>query len=174
PYRFVDPDGRHSAKAHDKLIENAFKDRLPESDVSKIQQSSRDFDKRTQGADESHMHSMAREGQSTADATAMIRKFVGETMVEARDAADSGDRDTALKLFGEAMHPVMDSSSAMHTDSNGNTREWRGLRDAWGHSPTDRIGKETSRHLTPEIMDSQSKRMNSAYDWVFREGRYGD
>src|SRR5690606_15462572 len=34
PYRFVDPDGRHSAKAHDKLIQNAFKVRLPESDVS--------------------------------------------------------------------------------------------------------------------------------------------
>jgi hypothetical protein len=68
PYKFVDPDGRHSAKAHDKLIENAFKDRIPGSDISKIQKSSREFDKKTQGADESRKHSMAQEGQSPSDA----------------------------------------------------------------------------------------------------------
>ena len=169
PYTFNDPDGRWSAKAHDKLIANALGKRISASDVKAIQQSSRDFDKRTQGDDQSHMHSMAREGQSSDDAKSMRRNFIGTTMVEARNAADSGDRATALKLFGEAMHPVMDSSSPEHTDSNGNPAVWRGMEDAWGHSPTDWIGNETSSDLTPEILGSQSSRINSAYDWVFRE-----
>jgi len=172
PYAFIDPDGRWSAKAHDKLIENALGDRIPSYDVSTIQKSSRDFDKKTQGADESHMHSMAQTGQSPADARAARDSFVGNTMVAARAAADSGDREGALKKFGEAMHPVMDSSSPMHTDANGNPKVWSGIGDAWGHSPTDFIGNETSGDLTPEILESQSARINSAYDWVFREGRF--
>lgn len=75
-------------------------------------------------------------------------------------------------LLGEALHPIMDSSSPEHMDSAGQPKEWRGLIDAPGHSPTDFIGNETSKHLTPRILDDQSKKVNAAYDRVFREGIY--
>src|SRR5690606_41346498 len=107
------------------------------------------------------MHSMAQTGQSPADARAARDSFVGNTMVAARAAADSGDREGALKKFGEAMHPVMDSSSPMHTDANGNPKVWSGIGDAWGHSPTYFIGNETSVDLTLVRCDSQSVQMNS-------------
>ena len=172
PYTYVDPDGRWSAKAHDVLLANALAKRISAADVSAIQTASRDFDKRTQGDDESHMHSMARVGQTPQNAQRMRDDFVRATMSAARQQADAGNRAAALTLFGEAMHPVMDSSSPEHTDANGNPRVWRGLRDAPGHSPTDWLGNETSKDLTKQILETQSSRINSSYDWVFREGKY--
>jgi RHS repeat-associated protein len=172
PYTYVDPDGRWSAKAHDVLLATALAKRVSATDVAAIQAASRDFDRRTQGDDQSHMHSMARVGQRAQAAKTMRDDFIGATMVAARRAADAGNRAAALTLFGEAMHPAMDSSSPEHTDANGNPRVWRGLRDAPGHSPTDWIGNETSKDLTREILASQSRRINSSYDWVFREGKH--
>lgn len=76
-----------------------------------------------------------------------------------------------LKLSGEAIHPIMDSSSPEHSDTNGNPKEWSGVVDSYidgqRHSPTDFIGNETSENLTPEIHESQDQRLNDAYDKVF-------
>jgi uncharacterized protein RhaS with RHS repeats len=58
PYKFIDPNGMWSAKAHDKLLSNALGSRINKADLKVIQQSSRAFDKRTQAANQSHMHSM--------------------------------------------------------------------------------------------------------------------
>ena len=90
PYKFTDPDGRWSAEAHDEIIDNSLSDKVSAEDIGVIQQSSRDFDKRTQGPDQSHMHSMAQKGQSGKDAKTARDTFIRETIIKARDAADSG------------------------------------------------------------------------------------
>nr|WP_223629349.1 RHS repeat-associated core domain-containing protein [Thermomonas beijingensis] len=173
PYTLTDPDGRWSPKAHDELLQHAFTGRLTAQDVKTLQQSSRDFDKQTQSPNESHKHSMAQEGQSGADAIKQRDSFIGKTMVAARGAADQGDRQGALKLLGQALHPVMDSSSPEHTNSDGTPKEWKGAvgstLDGQRHSPTDFIGNETSSDITSAIYKSQDQRLNNAYDWVFRE-----
>lgn len=174
PIMYVDPNGRWSAKAHDKIIASSLMGRIPSADVAAIQQASRDFDKRTQDASQSYMHSMAQDGQSPAVARKLRDDFIAATLKDAKKAADHGDRSDALRLFGEAMHPVMDSSSPEHTDKNGNPKIWRGVRDAWGHSPTDWVGNETSKDLTPAILKSQSAVINKAYDQVFGARKSGE
>ncbi len=176
PIKNVDPDGRWSASAHDKLIKTAYQDRLNAKEIKIIQQSSRDFDKKTQDPSQSHMHAMAQDGQATKAAVSAQEKFVGETMISARGAADAGNRVEALTLLGEAIHPVMDSSSSQHTNTDGSPKEWKGVAGSFlegqRHSPTDSIGGETTKQLTPEIERSQSGKLNGAYDWIFREGKY--
>jgi hypothetical protein len=132
------------------------------------QSSSRDFDKRTQSKSDSHKHSMSRNGQSSEDAVGMRDKFIRETISLARAAAMAGNKYESLKLLGEALHPVMDSSSPMHTDSEGNPRVWKGWRSAIGHSPTDFIGSETSKAITPEIYESQDKLIRDLFNQVFK------
>jgi uncharacterized protein RhaS with RHS repeats len=170
PLLLTDPDGRWSPQAHDKLLYNALVLKgLSTADIKKVQQSSRDFDTRTQAPEDSNKHSMAKEGQSGADALKGRDKFIGETMVAARKANETGDRDKALKLFGEAMHPVMDSASPMHTTEDGKPREWTGMdTNAVGHSPTDWLGNETSSDITSDVTKSQNARIGAAYDWVFK------
>lgn len=124
------------------------------------------------------MHAMAQDGQSSKDAISAQGDFVGETLVSAQAAADAGNRTQALTLLGEAIHPVMDSSSPQHTNADGSPKEWKGvigsLMKGQRHSPTDSLGGETTKQLTPEIKQSQSDRLNGAYDWVFREGKYDE
>jgi len=185
PYRFIDPDGRWSPKAHDKLISHAFEGRLSAEDIRILQQSGQDFDRATQSPSESYKHSMAQEGQSGSDAIKQRDNFFNRTMAAARSAADQGNRRGALMLLGQAIHPMMDSSSPEHTNSDGTPKVWRGsvfgigssiglgsFIDGQRHSPSESVGRERLRNLTPEIYRSQDLLLNNAYDWVFREGKY--
>jgi RHS repeat-associated protein len=169
PYVFVDPDGRWSAKAHDALIRFALITKISEADIDRIQAASRYFDKRTQDPESAHKHSMAREGQDAGDAKKMRDYFVQNNLNIAKRFADNGHRNAALGVFGQAIHPVMDSSSPEHTDADGNPRQWRGLEDAFGHSPIDWIGSETSRDISVDIYREQSETINEMYDYVFGE-----
>ena len=109
---------------------------------------------------------MARKGQDPQDAIRWRDRFIDDTLHEARMQALAGHRDEALDLLGEACHPIMDSSSPMHTDENGNPRTWN-PNWPFGHSPNDSIGKETAHDLTPEILEQQRRQLNHAYDRVF-------
>ncbi|MDX2146800.1 MAG: hypothetical protein SFZ23_04695, partial [Planctomycetota bacterium] len=72
----------------------------------------------------------------------------------------------ALVLLGEALHPIMDSSSPMHSDPEGNPLEWN---PTWpfGHSPAEFIGKETAKNITEAIYSSQDVALRNAYGDVF-------
>ena len=166
PTRWVDVLGLWSPGAHDQIFDHAFQNRLPPNDIRRLQQSSRDFDRRTQSGDQSHMHSMARRGQNIQDASRMRDQFINDTLDAARRLAEAGNRNAALDRFGEACHPIMDSSSPMHADANGNPRTW----NPWwpfGHSPNDSIGNETVHNLSPANLEQQRRRLNEAYDRVF-------
>jgi len=166
PIRFNDPSGLFSPGAHDAILQNVFGNRLPANEITILQQASRDFDKRTQASDQSHLHSMTQKGQTTADAIQMRDAAINLMMTNAI-AAET--RDDSLRVFGEAMHPVMDFSSPMHTTQNDEPRVWNPW-NPFGHSPTDWIGKETVSHLTPEILSEQSTLLNNAYNEVFGSG----
>jgi len=130
---------------------------------------SRDFDKRTQSSDLSFMHSMRSPGQSIADSIRATGQFINSTLGDACNANKIGNRMLALKLLGEAMHPIMDYSSPMHTDKSGSPKEW----NPWwpfGHSPAEGIGSETGMDVTHSMYMQQRKLLSEAYDKVFGSG----
>lgn len=170
PINRIDPLGLWSPEAHDKLIYYAYWDRLTDGDIFTVHKSSRDFDKATQSAGEAYKHSMARKGQTPADAARQRDQFIAETVAKAKEAWSKCDKDKALRLLGEAAHPLMDSSSPHHVDEQGNPRVWRGLIDAWGHSPPEFIGSETAKDLTREIIHNQQRQLNGLFDQVFGAG----
>lgn len=140
--------------------------RLSKSDIGRLQQSSRNFDERTQSGDQAHLHSLARRGQSDEDAIRMRDEFINDTLNQAKNLAKKGDRNGALDLLGEACHPIMDWSSPEHTKANGKPRTWNPMWP-FGHSPNESIGNETYRAVTPAMLEQQRLLLNNAYDTVF-------
>jgi len=120
-----------SPSAHDQMIQAALGPCGVGQDwIARIQKSSRDFDKSHQAPSQSYMHSM-RDGtnpsQSAEDAINLRNQFIVDRMVAAQNAWGKGQTNNALSDFGEAIHPVMDSTSPAHTDNQGNPLPWCGL-----------------------------------------------
>jgi len=166
PVLRTDAFGLFSPGAHDVMIGFAFSDRLSTRDVRIMQQASRDFDLATQSASDAYKHSMRQSNQSPDEAISLRDQFIGDTIVAARRAVNSGNRDEALRRIGEACHPIMDSFSPMHTTPTGLPKIWN---PAWpfGHSPNELYGNETASSLTPQILMDQSRLLNAVYDKVF-------
>jgi nucleoside-specific outer membrane channel protein Tsx len=78
-----------------------------------------------------------------------------------------------LYLLAAAAHPIMDSSSPHHTDSNGEPKtwdfKWWNPATWWGHSPNERIGSETKEELTKEILAEQRKKLEDLYNQIFKK-----
>lgn len=158
-----------SPGAHDALLGHALGGRATPNAVDALRRSSRDFDRKTQATADSHKHSMRREGQTVEEAIEQRDEFIRTTINSAREAALAGNYEQALKLLGEALHPVMDYSSPMHSDANGNPKIWRGMiRDGWGHSPNDLFGGERTQDITEEIYEFQDRIILSYFVTVFR------
>lgn len=112
------------------------------------------------------MHSMREENENAIDAMRRRDEFIDGVLTDAKRFADEGHRNEALDRLGEACHPIMDSSSPMHTNPDGTPMAWN-PRWPFGHSPNEWIGNETIQNLTPEILDSQTKLLNNAFKKVF-------
>jgi hypothetical protein len=136
-----------------------------------VQKGSREFDEQTQAPALSHLHSMRQKGEEAAVALQKRDKFVEATLKNARSLARRGQCEAALKLLGEALHPLMDASSPPHRDADGNPAVWdtKNLKEVARHSPTEASGEETARHLTQEILKAQRDIVQSAYNYVFEE-----
>jgi hypothetical protein len=171
PLNAVDPMGLWSPEAHDALLQFAFGSRLGAADVQLLQQSSRAFDSNTQGfgADTAPLHSMRATGQSADAAIAARDAFIDQTIIQAQQLNQAGDRNGALTALGQALHPIMDASSPLHTTPEGQPRLWSfgtALQPPW-HSPNELVGSETASSLTRAILDQQRSALNNAYDRVF-------
>lgn len=163
---WIDSLGLWSPGAHDIILQRSFENRLSQNEINLLQQASRDFDSRTQAANQSYMHSMRLKSQTAEEAIRLRDQFVTSTLDDAKRLARSGNKNAALVRFGEACHPIMDSSSPVHVDVFGNPRIW----NPWwpfGHSPNDYIGNETIHDLTPAILEQQILLLNNAYKGVF-------
>ena len=166
PLRWTDPQGLWSPGAHDQIFQNTFENRLSRADIARLQQASRNFDKSTQAGNLSFLHSMMESGANPVDAMRLRDEFISVALADARRLAKTGDRNAALDRLGQACHPIMDSSSPMHTNPDGTPRVWN-PNWPFGHSPNDTIGNETVHELTPQILRAQSRLLNDAYDKVF-------
>jgi RHS repeat-associated protein len=165
PIQGFDPLGLWSPGAHDALIEHALKDKASTACIARLKQSSRDFDKKTQGVQFTHVHSMRAKDQKPEDAISARDTFIKETLEKAKKAANSGECDEAMDLLGQALHPIMDSTSPMHTDSSGNPKVWNPLWP-FGHSPNDSIGNETVKDITPEIYKKMDEEIRKAFEKI--------
>lgn len=170
PLNATDPTGLWSPAAHDALLQHAFGARLLAPDIRILQQSSRQFDRATQGfgANMAPLHSMRAVNQTPEAAIAARDAFIDRTISQAQQLAQGGDRPAALRLLGQALHPIMDSSSPIHTTPDGQPRLWA----PWSfqeHSPADCMlcGSERVQDITPAIFDQQHRALNAAYDRVF-------
>jgi len=166
PIDNFDPYGLWSPEAHDCLIQHALKGMLPQKDIDAIKKSSRDFDKKTQSAEDSYKHSMKMKGQSGKDAIKARDRFIERKCAEACQAYKNNNKQKALQLLGEALHPVMDSASPEHTSKKGNPKTWN-PHWPFGHSPTDWMGNETSKDITPAIYKKQDEAIRATCEKVF-------
>lgn len=169
-----DPLGLWSPDAHDSLIEYAFAGLLSPSDIEILKASGRIFDKNTQSTSMSFAHSMRTTQQAPEEAVALRDNFILDTLAQCQDVAS---REKALEFLGEALHPIMDSYSPEHVDDAGNPRVWN-LREAlkMRHSPTEFIGNETVKDITPEIYRKVQIELIKAYNEAFpiQQGSYAD
>ena len=168
PVNFADYSGLWSPGGHDAILKHAFQDLLSPKDITLLQMSSREFDKRTQANELSFMHSMAEVGESPYKAQQRTIDFYYRQLNLARWYANRGARQEALRVLGEALHPAMDSCSPEHTNPEGLPGEW-----AWYHFPghgftdIDFLTNEDKHDLTPAILESQKSVLQAAYRYVF-------
>ena len=177
PLNATDPMGLWSPAAHDAILQFAFGSRLAAVDIQILQHSSRVFDSRTQGfgPDMAPLHSLRAEGQSAAQAITVRNIFIEERIVQAQRLYQADNAGGALEALGQALHPIMDASSPMHTTADGQPRLWT-PSTMLGHSPFDcgrLCGGEQTRNLTPGILDQQRDALNTTYDRVFSDDTRG-
>jgi RHS repeat-associated protein len=177
PLNATDPTGLWSPAAHDAILRFAFGSRLTAADIRILQQSGRVFDIDNQGfgPNDAPKHSMRAEGQSPEQAITAHNIFIEQTIVEAQQLNQAGSTRGALIVLGEALHPIMDSSSPLHTTPDGQPRLWS-ITEMFKyplHSPNEIVGGETVRDLTPQILEQQRRALNAAYDRVFSNDTSG-
>jgi len=176
PVNDRDPSGMWSPGAHDQIIKNALSPcGIAERDITLIQQGSRWFDKWSQAPVWSPEHSM-RDGttnQSPAEAKEIRDNFVQAEMRAVQSQINAGAHDQAMGTFGVAIHPLMDSTSFLHTDKNGDPKPWCGDFGC-GTWPTGQLeplrhglgGEGTTRlNMHPEIQELNNKMIRT---WLER------
>lgn len=156
-----------SPKAHDTLLQHAFKDRLQPGKIKLMEASSRKFDKDTQSTEECYKHSMASKDLPPQKALVKRDNFVEGRIQAAREHAMRGECNRALEVLAQGLHTVMDSASDEHVDSKGMPKVWDPL-NPWRHSPFECWGHETVKDITPGDYWTQYKELNAAFDKAFK------
>jgi RHS repeat-associated protein len=169
PTNRADPRGLWSEDAHNALLEFALEGYASSPQIERLQQVSKEFDESTQGSKQSHMHSMARSGEPSYSAIARRNSFVNVGLRLARYFRLSGECENALKYLGESLHTIMDSSSPLQVDPQGNPKEWRMFElKSLKHGFWEWTTSEGVNDITREIYLSQGKKIFDAFNYVFR------
>jgi RHS repeat-associated protein len=171
PLARVDRNGKWSSDVHDLIIDRGLSF-LTDIDRYFIKLGSRKVD-RDQRADAAHKHAQ-RSGYSEKPNEARRRGsgFISEMLGEAVQAqlewesrGMSGNSPKALRLFGEASHPVTDATSPWHDNYN---EPWFGYTQflgmpigAWGHP----AGEKLITYLN--LGSTESRRAMAEYEiWL--------
>ena len=173
PVGAIDPYGLWSTEAHNQMIDSAFIGVLSNRDVSSLKAGSKYADSfANQGGDKTYMHSMRSPGQSVAGAIRRRDTHINGILRQAREELQKDscfgepDREQAMFQLGVALHAIMDSYSPAHVGANGNPKVWGNHPlevITQGHSPVDHVGVETSKDLTPQILNDSSQQMLGAF-----------
>jgi len=127
PLRYVDPDGKWPTNIHNRILDAAFPG-LSDAQRQLLKDASynTDFNNRVNGRDpqapeNSFLHAMRGPGQTAAEARALMEVFIADNekagaAAQSAHAAKGGQglANDALTGLGNALHPVMDSSSPAH------------------------------------------------------------
>jgi hypothetical protein len=161
-----DPLGLWSTAAHNLILENAFPS-LTWGWQQAIENGSASVDAPwNQGASTAYQHAMTAPGQSPAAAQAKMCAFVQQHLQAYQNLVGNADptaQYTAYYELGQALHPIMDSTSPAHAGWQvwGNPWEpgWWGEWDTHG----DNSGSiEDVAHLTPALLADTLNRINQA------------
>ena len=162
PVNFSDPFGLWKTGVHDWLIARALANVVGAGGIRTIQDGSRSVDSwYNQGSAGSFMHSMKNPFQSGAEAIAERDAFVDSRLADARSFEAAGHHDQALAAFGEAIHPLMDSTSPEHTNGDGSPRTW----NLMGYSSYQHYKAEG--RPTAAQRDATTKMIKEKYESVF-------
>jgi hypothetical protein len=96
-------------------------------------------------------------GRTSEDARREMCECIKKNMDEYRWRRNSSDwrqRQEAYKYLGRALHPVMDSTSPVHSGM----QEWVMRRDWRKHGDMPKA-MEDVKHLTPALLDETRRRM---------------
>jgi hypothetical protein len=116
----------------------------------------------TQAPELSYMHGMREEGQDIEVAKEMSAYFIGNSLRAARYFAQHCNRSQALKQLAHAMHTMMDITSPLHRDIQGNPIEWVGGEQYLTH-----LLYEGVSEITPSIYSQMDATLYAAYSYVF-------
>lgn len=145
-----DPTGLWGKDGHDLILASAFSS-WGDSALADIQRGSAATDALSnQFGAWSFLHAMREVGQSPEDAKRKACDFIRDRLGKYQAGAASTDpevRSSAYFALGEALHPVMDSTSPMHRG----WQEWRMFRDGMKHG-SGMGSREGLRNLTPQLL----------------------
>jgi RHS repeat-associated protein len=170
PYKFIDPNGAWSTDAHNYFINEAFAD-LPENIRGYIQAGSRAADALQNQLSGDHIHSMWPEGGSAEEMATLRSAYIrgkmnefAENLKTANEHKAKGNtwraewfEEKAWNAFGEAQHPIMDSTSPVHNQI------WR-LSDRHQHG--DYENSQETMVVAPQYREETVRRMRNMQEFL--------
>jgi hypothetical protein len=109
---------------HNEIIDSAFSD-FSKTIIKYIKKGSADADSaQNQDLNHSYMHAMRCPGQTIAEAQMKTEKFIDKQFAKYENKLKQSKIQEAYEALGEAMHPVMDSTSPSHEGF----QEWKGTK----------------------------------------------
>ncbi len=120
PYKYVDPTGRWPTDTHNAIIDYAFP--AMSSSQRQILKDGSAYTDRPGGQLRDNWHSMRASGQSPEQAKAAIATRIanGEAEAGAYVKANGGKIEPGLREWASTNHTVMDGTSPVHVDEQGN------------------------------------------------------
>jgi RHS repeat-associated protein len=120
PLQYVDPNGKWPTEIHSAILNGAFKG-LTDTQLKALGSGSSSVDYSLLGqtlASRAYQHGMRAPGETDQDLNNKMVLFVFDHELAAENSwLDAGGIDSkALREFGKAMHPLMDSTSPAHAD----------------------------------------------------------
>ncbi|MCL5884416.1 MAG: RHS domain-containing protein [Deltaproteobacteria bacterium] len=125
PYKNADLDGKWPEEIHNRIIIEAFSSgRYNLGDAARrAMMAGSAFVDKDQDPKHSYMHAMRNIGEPPAHAAMEMQFFIREKIGEYSSLLSQGKFDEAYFALGEALHPIMDSTSPSHSGF----QEWEGI-----------------------------------------------
>jgi RHS repeat-associated protein len=157
PLRFIDINGRWPTNVHNTMINRAFSGFIKSGEMTKDQlEQIKNGSAKTDGVlngnqnpSSAYKHAMRSSDQNIEEAQRLMTDFIKQK----EDAFINAEGDEAYGFLGEALHPIMDSTSPEH----------EGFQE-WGLNPQDIIDHINGEYYpTKEDMDRTVEMIREFY-----------